>query len=273
MKELRGKTAVLTGGSRGIGPYIGRALAREGVQLALAARSADELDTVAQELAALGVRTLAIPTGVVDEAARRALVARAEAELGPIDILVNNAGILAETRFVQQAPEDIARIIDTNLMAPLLLTRQALPGMLERGRGHIVTIASMAGKKGVPYEIVYSATKAALVEWTNGLRIELEGTGVSASVICPGFVSEAGMFAVSGRRAPRLAGEVSPERVARAVVRALQRDLQEVLVTPTPIRPLLALNALSPGLGNALLQRMGVYDLLRELADEREKES
>ena len=270
MKELRGKNAIITGTSRGIGPYIGRALAREGVNLAVAARSAEELEAVANELAALGVRTVAIPTDVTDDAARRALVERAEAELGPIDILVNNAGMEQVSRFARQAPEVIVKIIETNLIGSMLLARQMLPGMLERRRGHIVNMASLAGKKGTGYIAVYSATKAALIEWTAALRTELEGSGVGASVICPGFVSEAGMFVGYGRPAPRLTGTVRPERVGSAVVRAIRNDLQEVLVSPSPIRPLLALNTLAPGLGNAVVKRMGVVGLFRGLAEERE---
>ena len=273
MKELRGRSAVVTGASRGIGPYTARALAREGVNLALAARSAEELEKVAQELAGLGVRAVAVPTDVTDDAARRALVERAEAELGPVDILVNNAGIEEVSRFARQAPEGIVKIIETNVIASMLLARQVLPGMLERRRGHIINMASLAGKKGMGFISVYSATKAALIEWTAALRAELEGSGVGVSVICPGFVSQAGMFAGYGRPAPRLAGTVRPERVGSAVVRAIRNDLQEVLVSPSPIRPLLALNTLAPGLGNAVVKRMGIVGMFRGLAEEREAAS
>ena len=269
MKELRNKNAVLTGASRGIGPYIARALAEEGVNLALAARSALELEAVAAELAALGARAVAIPADVSDDAARRSLLQQAEAQLGPVDILVNNAGIEQVYSFAKQAPEEIARIINTNLVGSLLLTRQALPGMLERRRGHIVTIASLAGKRGMAYIATYSATKAGLIEWTGALRAELEGTGVSASVICPGFVADAGMFAGYGRKAPRLAGTVPPARVAQAVVRAIRNDRGEVIVSPSPIRPLLALNTAAPGLGAAIVRRMGVVRFFRAVAADR----
>ena len=273
MKELRGKNAIITGASRGIGVYIGRALAREGVNLAVAARSAKELEAAASELAALGVRAVPVPTDVTDDTGRKALIERAEAELGPVDILVNNAGIEQVSHFARQAPEVIVKIIETNVIASMLLARQLLPGMLERRRGHIVNMASLAGKKGTGYIAVYSATKAALIEWTAALRVELEGTGVGASVICPGFVAEAGMFVSYGRPAPRLTGTVSPERVGSAVVRAIRKDLQELLVSPSPIRPLLALNTLAPGLGNAVVKRMGLTGLFRELAEEREAAS
>ncbi len=182
MKELRGKNALLTGGSRGIGLFIGRALAAEGVNLALAARSADPLRRAARELSAMGVRAMALPADVTDESSRRVLIERTEAELGSIDLLVNNAGIDQWILFARQKQEDIRRIIEVNLLAPLFLTRLVLPGMLERGRGHIVTISSLGGKKGAPYEASYAASKAGLIEWTNALRLELEGSGVGASV-------------------------------------------------------------------------------------------
>lgn len=272
MRNLRGKNALLTGGSRGIGPAIARTLARQGVNLALAARSADKLAAVAQEVSLRGVRVITIPADITDPAARSALLARAETELGPLDLLINNAAIEQVSPFVQQTPADIQRIIDTNLTAPLLLARLILPGMLQRGQGHIVNIASIAGKKAPPYNAVYGATKAGLIEWTGGLRGELEGTGVSASVVCPGFIAEAGMFVdhYGGQSAPWLMGESSPEAVAQAVVRAIQQDSPEVLVTPRPARLGLALYALWPGLGNRFLRWAGVTELFRRAAEQGE---
>jgi short-subunit dehydrogenase len=269
MKELRGRNAVLTGGSRGIGPCIGRALAAEGVNIALAARSAVELSATARELSELGIRAVAIPTDVTDPLARRRLVQRAEAELGPIDILINDAGILEITDFARQTEEAIARIVAVNLVAPLLLTRLFLPRMLARRQGHIVTIAAIA--KGIPYEAAYSATKVGLVEWNNALRIELEGTGVSVSAVCPGYVSGAGGFSRLGARVPRLAGASPASEVAKAVVRAIRYDAQEILVWPGPARLLLTLNTISPALGNRIMRMMGITPLQRELAGNRDR--
>lgn len=264
MKNLRGRNAVVTGGSRGIGPYIARALAAEGVNIALAARSPDELSAVACELRGLGIRAVAIPTDVTDPTARQQLVERAELELGPIDILVNDAGILEITEFARQTEEAIARIVSVNLLAPLLLTRLFLPRMLARGRGHIVTIAAI--EKGVPYEATYSATKAGLVEWTSALRIELDGTGVNVSAICPGYVSGAGGFSRFGARVPRLIYPSPATDVATAVVRAIEHDALEIIVWRGPARLLLGLNTLSPTLGNGILKLMGVTALQRRLA-------
>lgn len=265
MKALRGRNAVVTGASRGIGPCIGRALAAQGVNVALAARSGPQLNAVAHEISGLGVRAIAVPTDVTDEVARQELLDRAELELGPIDILVNDAGILEITEFARQTEEAIRRIVAVNLLAPLLLTRLFLPHMLARRQGHIVTIAAIA--KGIPYEAAYSATKVGLVEWNNALRIELEGTGVSVSAVCPGYVSGAGGFSRFGARVPFLAGASPATEVANAVVRALQNGDQEVLVWPGPARLLLIVNTVSPALGNRIMRLLGITPLQRRLAE------
>jgi short-subunit dehydrogenase len=269
MKDLRNRRALLTGGSRGIGPIIGRALVNAGVNLALVARSADKLAAVAQELRGLGGHVIALPADLTDPAAQDKLIKRIEAELGPLDILINNAAIEQVSHFAQQPPPAIRAVIETNLIAPLLLTRRVLPGMLARHSGHIVNIASIAGKKAPPFNAVYGATKSALIEWTGALRSELAGSGVSASVVCPGFISQTGMFVENygGQPAPRLIGQVSPQAVARAVVRALQQDTLEVLVAARPVRPLLALYALWPGLGHPFLKWTGVTALFRRAAE------
>jgi len=268
MKTIRGAHALVTGGSRGLGPYIARALAGEGAELTLTARSADSLREVAGELAGESTRVHAIAADVCDHGARRKLVEEAESTLGPIDILVNNAGIEWIVPYTDLSPERIERMIRTNLEAPLILSRLVLEGMIQRGRGHVVMMSSLGGKKGSPYSATYASTKAGLIAWTSGLRIELQGTGVSASVICPGFVSEAGMFAVRTQKAPRVLGTSTPEAVARAVVRAIQRDLFEIIVNPGPVRAMMVFEHLSPGFARWVLEKAGVYDYYRRQAEE-----
>jgi short-subunit dehydrogenase len=268
LKNLSGKNALLTGGSRGLGPYIGRALAGEGVNLALTARSEADLQTVAGELAAMGVKAKAIPADITDAASRTKLLDQVRAELGGIDILINNAGIERLSLYTRLSPEFIETMIQTNLAAPLLLTRLLLPEMMRQGSGHIVTISSVGGKKGSPYSATYAATKAGLIEWTRGLREELRETGVSASVICPGFVAGAGMFAVYGKRAPRIVGETTPEKVADAVIRSIRKDVGETIVNPGPTRPIMVLDAIHPGMGAWILRTFGVYDFYRRQSEE-----
>jgi short-subunit dehydrogenase len=268
MKTIRGAHALVTGGSRGLGPHIARALAGEGANLTLTARSADSLREVAEELAGDDTRVHWIAADVCDDGARRKLVEEAESTAGPIDILVNNAGIEWIVPYTDLSPDRIEAMVRTNLVAPLILSRLVLEGMIERGRGHVVMMSSLGGKKGSPYSATYAATKAGLIAWTSGLRIELQGTGVSASVICPGFVSEAGMFAERTQEAPRVLGTSTPEAVARAVLRAIQRDVGEIIVNPGPVRLGLVFEHLSPGFARWVLEKAGVYDYYRRQAEE-----
>jgi short-subunit dehydrogenase len=249
-----------------VGVYIARALASEGVNLSLVARTCDQLEAVARDIAQMGVCALAIPADITQESDRDALVASAERQLGQIDILINNAAIIQWTAYDKQAPQIITRIIETNLTAPLLLTRKVLPGMLERRSGAIINNVSMAGKKGIPFEAAYAASKAGLLEWSSALRVEFENTGVGITSILPSIITKVGMSANHGLPAPRLAGAVAPEPVARAVIRAIRQNPQEIIVRALPTRPLLALAELWPELGDIMLKIMGVVKLQRRLA-------
>ena len=264
---LAGATALLTGGSQGIGPFIARALAAERVNLALAARSAGKLEEVARDIAALGVRCVAVPADVTSAADRDRLVDEVERALGPVDILVNNAGLEHGGRFVTRAPEEIAQVVETNVQAPMLLARRVLPGMIARGRGHVVNIASLAGKVGYPYAAVYGGTKAALIAWGNALRIELEGTGVSVTTVSPGYVKDAGMFAAHYVKPPAALGETTPDAVARAVVRALQEDPIGIDVSPRPFWAVQVLFAVAPRQTLAAFRRLGAFDYMKSMLD------
>lgn len=271
MQQIAGRRALLTGGSKGLGPFIARALAKRGVHVALAARSEAALREEAEKIASLGVESAAFATDVTDLEKLEALVQDVEKSFGPVEILVNNAGVEWVSRYVSLGPQEIESMVRTNLLGAMLLTRMALPAMIERGQGHIVTMSSLGGKKGSPYSATYAATKAGLIEWTSGLREELRGTGVSASVICPGFVSRAGMFAVYGKAAPKIMGETTPEKVAEAVIEAIVRDRQELIVNPGPVRPMRVLDAVSPATGSWLLRNLGVYGFYKAQAEENEK--
>ncbi len=270
MRNLRGKNALLTGASRGLGPYIGRALARKGVNVALTARSADALESTSKELASFGVGAATIPADITDRTAHERLLDQARSEIGPIDILINNAGLERIARYTSLSPQRIETMVQTNLVAPLILSRLILPEMLERRSGHIVMMSSLGGKKGSPYSATYASTKAGLIEWTSAIREESRGTGVSASVICPGFVSAAGMFAAYGKRAPRIAGETTPEKVAAAVIRAIESDVGEIIVNPGPVRLMMIADAFHPAIISWVLRTFGVYEFYRRQAMENE---
>ncbi len=276
MRALKGKTAIVTGASRGLGPYIARALGDRGMNLVLAARSREGLESVAAELRSRGVETAVVPCDVTDAAAREALVGEAEAAFGGVHVLVNNAGIESTFPYHRLPPTEIERVIAVNLIAPMLLTRLVLPRMLAQREGHIVNIASLAGKQGPPYNEPYAASKAGLIGFTQSLRAEYRGVGVSASVVCPGFVREAGMFADARARVPRepsrLLGTTTPQAVASAVARCIERDLPEALVNPGPTRLLMAILALAPSFGAWFASRAGVDDIFRAWAEQRERE-
>jgi short-subunit dehydrogenase len=261
VRQLTGRTALITGASRGLGVYIARALADEGMNLVLAARTLDNLETLAGELTQGGVEALPVATDVTDQKALESLVAAADARFGGIDVLVNNAGTLVLFPFHKLGIADMERALRLNLTSAMILTRLILPGMLTRGRGHVVNMSSLAGKWGPPFDQVYGVTKAGLIGFTESLRAEYRGTGVSASVICPGYVEEAGMYAV-GREtmnavAPAWVGRTRPRRVARAVVKAIKKDRPEIIVNTPPARLATVVTAMSPSLGHWAFRRFG----------------
>ena len=271
--SIRGWNALLTGATFGLGPYIARRLADAGANVALASRTTERLDAIAAELKHKGVRAVTIPTDLRDPAAREALVSRARSELGEIDILVNAAGLMHAGRLQKRTPREIEELLEVNLVASMLLTRMLLPGMLERGRGRIVQVASIAGKGGAAYLSLYAASKHGLVGFTHALQGELHGTGVHASVVCPGFMSGEGMWGRAKRRIHPLFGVSSPDRVARAVVTMIRRRQVEVVVNPLPIRYAFAMWTLMPRPTAAIFRLTGVAAFLRGFALQSEAES
>jgi short-subunit dehydrogenase len=261
----------LTGASRGIGPHIARSLAREGVNLALVARASAELQEVAREIAAAGVRAVPMPTDLASATAREALVERAEAELGPIDILVNSAGVHHAGPLHTRSAQHVDEVLEVNLAASIDLTRRLLPSMLGRRSGHVVHLASLAGKVPLPFFSIYTATKYGIVGFNNALQIELRGTGVRSSAICPGTVSAEGMWARTGRGAHPALGAPTPQRVARAVVDAIKHDRVEQIVNPLPTRPVVALWAVTPRAGAAVYRLLRIDKFFRRAAEGGER--
>ncbi len=269
--ELDKKGALITGASRGLGKFIARSLAQKGVRLVLAARSAKELEEVAAEIRAAGGTTAVVPADVSKLPDLENLVAAADKELGGIDILVNNAGIETVGMFHELALDEMRRILEVNLISTMTLTRLVLPGMVERQRGHVVNIASLAGKAGPPLSETYAASKAGMIGFTQSLRASYFGTGISASAICPGFVDSEGMFAdrakASGVAPPRMLGASQPELVARAVIKAVEGDRPEILVTPGPARAIAAAAQIFPRLPGWLIRRLKLREMYRTAAD------
>jgi short-subunit dehydrogenase len=270
MERLHDRRVLITGAAGGLGAAISRALAREGARLALSGRDQFALERLRGDLVAGGATAEMVVGDLCDRDQVSGLPGRAEEALGgPIDVLVNNAGLELTSVFAGQPPEELERIIQVNLAAPMLLTRAVLPGMLERRCGHVVQIASIAGKHGAACIGPYAATKSGLVGLTQGLRAELRGSGVGCSVVCPGFTTGDGMYArqqQEGHSAPCALGALPAVRVAEAVLDAIHRDRPEVVVNQRPLRPLLALAAVAPGVAEGILERVGANAYFRRVA-------
>jgi short-subunit dehydrogenase len=210
--RISGTTVLITGASSGIGAATARAVAAAGGRTVLTGRDGDRLAAVAAETG--GVAFVADLTGPVEVAE-------------PIDVLVNNAGVGWAGPFEEMTDTEIDRLIAVNLAAPIRLTRALLPGMVDRGRGHVVFVASIAGATGVRHEAVYAATKAGLIYFADSLRYELRGSGVGVSVVLPGVV-DTPFFDRRGRPYDRRRPAPIPAgRVARTIVAAIERDRAE----------------------------------------------
>jgi short-subunit dehydrogenase len=270
MEELSGKTAILTGASGGLGRHIALALARQGVNLMLAAYPGEGLDSLKEAACQYGTRAVSLVANFRHTSQLRSVVDETQKAFGRVDLLINNAGVEFTSAYHELPEENIGDIIGINLEAPMLLTRLVLPEMLDRKCGHIVNMSSLAGKAGPAFQEPYAATKAALIAFTASLRASYRGTGVSASVICPGFV-EAGIYAKlkkeTGFAAPALLGTSLPEPVARAVLKAIRRDLPEVIVNSLPVKPLFATAILFPRLGEFLVGMTGAHRFFARAAD------
>ena len=258
--QISGSTVALTGASGGLGHAIARDLHARGAKLLLIARREDVLSELARELEP--ARTLACDLS--DLAAVEQL---SDHIVGEADILIANAGMPAAGLLQSFTVEEIDRTLNVNLRAPIVLARALLPGMLERGSGHLLFMSSIAGKTAVPGDSLYHATKYGLRGFAAGVRADVHGTGVGVSCVFPGFIRDAGIFADSKVKLPRGAGTRSPQDVARAVARAIERDLGEVDVASALQRTGVLLSALSPELSARTVRLLGGGEIARQMGD------
>jgi short-subunit dehydrogenase len=258
--QLAGQTALVTGATGGIGNAIAHALHERGARVLLSGRRGDVLEALAERL---GARAEVL---VADLAMREGPAQLAEAA-GAVDVLVANAALPASGRVEDFDPEQIDRALDVNLRAPIQLTRALLPGMLERGHGHVVLVSSLSGKAASARSSIYSATKFGLRGFASGLREDAEQKGVGVTVVFPGFVSDAGLFADSGVRLPRWVGTRTPEQVAAALVRGIERERAEVDVAPLGLRIGTHMAALAPVTAARIQRRLGSERIADALAD------
>jgi NADP-dependent 3-hydroxy acid dehydrogenase YdfG len=241
--SLRNKVAVVTGASSGIGAAVARALNAGGARVALAARREEALLEIQSSLdSASGRKSVVAPTNVTDRDQARSLVARAEEELGPVEMLVNCAGVMYYTLMKNRREEEWERTVEVNCKGALNCVGAVLPGMLERGRGHIVTISSNAGRKVFPGLAVYSASKFFVEALSQGLRLETADTGLKVTTIQPGNVAtelismSADEEALEEYGQPGESRVLDPEDVAASVVHALVQPehvgVNEILIEP-----------------------------------------
>jgi short-subunit dehydrogenase len=246
-----GARVLVTGASRGIGEAIARAFAARGCTLGLVARSREGLERLAESLPGDGHRALA---GDVADAAS---IARVVDEFGEVDVLVANAGVTHYMPFSELPLERAEQMDRVNWLGTLYTVKAALPGMLERRRGHVVVISSGGGVRGFPHAAVYNGTKAAQRGFAEALRHELHGTGVSVTTVFPGEI-ETSLHDHELERMPdwyRLDRRAPPGPLGEKVAEAVERDRREVFYPPV-VRLLRIVNGVAPRAGDVMLRRI-----------------
>lgn len=256
--DLRGKSVLITGSSRGLGLVLARQLAEEGARLALCARDADELEKARQELHAQGAEVLAVPCDITRQDDVNELVARVQDHYGSIDVLINNAGVIQVSPLEELTLHDFEEAMNTHFWAPLYTTLAVLPQMKERRAGRIVNIASVGGKVSLAHQVSYSSSKFALVGLSEGLRAELKKDGILVTTICPGLTrtGSAQHAFIKGQHQKEYAWfstlDVAPGitksagATARRIIEALRFGEAEV-VTTVASKVLVVLHGVFPG--------------------------
>ncbi len=246
---------LVTGATGGIGQAITREFAARGARLLLTGRRADVLEPLA---VAVSGESVACDLAVAEDVERLAGVAVSAG----VEVLVANAALPASGEFLELTQEQIDRMLAVNLRAPIALARALAPSMAARGRGHMVFVSSLAGKIASEASSLYSATKFGLRGFALGIRQDLRSDGVGVSLVVPGFIRDAGLFADAQARVPTLrlppgVGTRSPREVATAVIRAIERDRAEIEVAPLPLRVGASLGGLAPEAAAAVSRRLG----------------
>jgi len=256
---FEGKAVLITGASSGIGQVTALALAHRGAQLALVARRADRIEKLVREISARGGVAEAFPGDVTEPGTMDTVVVGCVGRYGRLDVLVNNAGSGIFATVEQTTEEDLDRMLAVNLKGTFHGIKAALSVMRRQGAGHIINVASTAGRRGSPYVGAYCASKFAMVGLTESLRVELLGSGIRVSLVCPG-ATRTEFFDVARRRTQRHRGMVGPvesaERVAARIVKLIEHPRAEAIAQPIRRKVFLVLNLIVPGFIDRLLARL-----------------
>ena len=240
--NLSGRKTLLTGATGGLGRAIAASLAARGAVLTLSARNRETLEAMAAELPGSGHSVLPADLAEPDAAERLA------AEAAGTEILIANAGLPGAGTVDEFSAEEIKRALRVNLEAPMLLARALYPAMVEAGSGQLVFVASLSGKAASPRSAVYNATKFGLRGFALALRSDLIPHGVGVSIVSPGFIRDAGMFADAGSKPPPGMGTATPRQVGEATAKAIEKNKVEVTIAPLPQRAGAHLASISPSL-------------------------
>jgi short-subunit dehydrogenase len=256
LTSYRGLRALVTGASSGIGRLLALRFAREGARVGLVARRARELEEAAAEIRAGGGDARALACDVADREQVDACVASALEHFGGVDILVNNAGYGHHRRFLEWDVADMERMLRVNFLGTLYFTKALLPQMVERGKGWLVFIASVAGRIAPPEESAYAASKFAMVGLAEALSLEVEGAGVHVLTVCPGAIRTPFFDEEALRRMPPVAKRsmVAPEGLVDAIVSGLAKGRRE-LTHPRSIAAGYVVRAVAPGFMRRQLRR------------------
>jgi len=258
--ELQGKRVLLSGATGGLGQAIARELADQGAKLVLSSRKKEELQKLAGSLSGDGHEV------VVSDLAKEGAAAKLVRDAGDVDGLVANAALPATGKLDSFSDEELTRAIRVNFESPIAMAHALAPKLAERGEGHLVFIASLAGKVGSPRSSLYNASKFGLRGFAFGLREDLHPHGVGVSIVSPGFVREAGMFADAGSKPPPGFGTTTPKKVGEAVVRAIRRNRNEITVAPRRQRFITEVGYRHPEFAAVVQRRGGADRLADELA-------
>jgi NADP-dependent 3-hydroxy acid dehydrogenase YdfG len=248
---VRNAVTIITGASGGIGKATSLAFARAGARLVLAARSSERLNALKAELAGMGTEVLVLPTDVTNEADVKRLVEETIARFGRVDIAICNAGVYIRSAVKDLPLEAIQRCMNVNFYGTVHLIRAVLPLMLAQRTGHIVALTSVDGRKGLPPDAAYVASKFATTGFMDVLRQELHGTGVTASTILPGRVDTP---MIERLDVPAASAKISSARVGRAVLRAVRTRRSELVIPFAGPKALIVASALWPALGDWLVR-------------------